>query len=653
MDDLQRLFRLQIAIGLALVAAVFAAVAFAKLQRGPEAIFLEDVAGAQWIAVDAPTRLVAYPEGNHAAGFRTTFALAGVPDPAVLAYRAVHYAQFSIDGQQIPSEPPRPEDWRLEHQLDLAPLLGPGPHRLEVLVQSRNAPPLLLASAPALGLATGASWEATIDGRNWAPALVASQGPRPSETSRSFPHAGRALLGRIPFLLPIFLLVSAWSLLASHRSGFWRPSASCVRWCVLAAWVVLALNNIFKIPYDRGMDVPFHVEYVHHLVERWSVPLATQGGEMMQAPLAYFAMAPLYALFSPLLGLESVVQLMRVVPLACGIGLVEICFRALRSVYPGREDLQAIGTVLGGLLPMNLHLCQFVANEPMAAVTGGAVIALAIRMGMSAEPPGTRMLMLTGLAFGLALLSKVTTALLGPPLMAVVAFRSAGPARSIRSGLRGIGAVAGVALLVAGWYYARNMLLMGVPFAGTWDPAVGSRWWQEPGYRTAGQYLRFGEALAYPVYSAAVGFWDGLYSSLWLDSNLSGMPIRAWAPDWNFSFVIAGAWLAVLPTLALGLGAASAFLPPAAGPVGLRTRAVGCFCVSCVALYLGAVLALNIQVPYYCVAKASYLAATTPCLAVLGAAGFDWLTRNRLLRAAVLGLLACWAMSAYAGYFVL
>jgi hypothetical protein len=653
MDDLRRLFRLQTAIGLALIAAVFAAVAFTKLQRGPEATFLEDVGGAQWIAVDLPTNLMSRNPGILVASFRTTFELASVPEPALLAYRAVHFAQFIIDGQIIQLESPKPADWRLEHQLDLTSFLAPGPHRLEILVQSNNAPTLLLASAPALGLATGASWEATIDGRNWAPALVASQGPRPSETSREFPHAGRALLGRIPFLLPIFLLVSTWSLLASRRSGFWRPSASTVRWCVLTAWVVLALNNILKIPHDRGMDIESHVAYVRHLVEQWSVPLATQGAEMMQAPLAYLVMAPLYALFSPLLASESLVQLLRVVPLACGIGLVELCYRTLRSVYPGREDLQAIGTVLGGLLPVNLYLCQFVANEPMAALTGGAVVVLAIRMLMSAEPPGTRMLMLTGLAFGLALLSKVTTALLGPPLMAVVAFRSAGPGRSARPGLRGIGVVGGVALLVAGWYYARNMLLIGVPFAGTWDSAVGASWWQEPGYRTASQYLRFGEALAYPVYSAAVGFWDGLYSSLWLDGYLSGMPIRAWAPDWNFSFVIAGAWLAILPTLALGLGAASAFLPPAASPVGLRTRAAGCFAVSCVALYLGAVLALNIQVPYYCVAKASYLAAATPCLAVLGAAGFDWLTRNRLLRSVVLGLLSCWAVSAYAGYFVL
>jgi hypothetical protein len=54
----------------------------------------------------------------------------------------------------------------------------------------------------------------------------------------------------------------------------------------------------------------------------------------------------------------------------------------------------------------------------------------------------------------------------------------------------------------------------------------------------------------------------------------------------------------------------------------------------------------------YCVAKASYLAATTPCLAVLAASGFDRFTRDRRLRPAVCGGFACWTVGAYAAYFV-
>ena len=74
---------------------------------------------------------------------------------------------------------------------------------------------------------------------------------------------------------------------------------------------------------------------------------------------------------------------------------------------------------------------------------------------------------------------------------------------------------------------------------------------------------------------------------------------------------------------------------------------------ACIACYIAALVYLNLRAPFYCVAKASYLVAATPCLAVLAAAGFDRLTRNPALRPAVYGAFACWAVSVYASFFVL
>ena len=127
-----------------------------------------------------------------------------------------------------------------------------------------------------------------------------------------------------------------------------------------------------------------------------------------------------------------------------------------------------------------------------------------------------------GVLLGLALLSKVTAVLLAPALLCAVVLRAGGSDRPLRRALRDAAVVAGCAALVAGWYYARNWVLLGAPFLGTWQPGVFAAWWQEPGYRSASQYLHFGEALAHPIYAAVVGLWDGLYSSLWLDSWLSG-----------------------------------------------------------------------------------------------------------------------------------
>ena len=100
----------------------------------------------------------------------------------------------------------------------------------------------------------------------------------------------------------------------------------------------------------------------------------------------------------------------------------------------------------------------------------------------------------------------------------------------------------------AGWYYLRNAVLLETPFQGTWSAEGGFAWWQDPGYRSAGQYLRIAQALIYPVYTAA---------------------------------------------------------------------------------------------------------AATPCLVVLAIGGIEWLTRNRWLRATVLGLIVSWAVFVYAGFFVI
>jgi len=56
--------------------------------------------------------------------------------------------------------------------------------------------------------------------------------------------------------------------------------------------------------------------------------------------------------------------------------------------------------------------------------------------------------------------------------------------------------------------------------------------------------------------------------------------------------------------------------------------------------------------PFYSSGKASYLGGLTPVIAVLGAAGLHLLTRQRLMRAAVYGVFACWALASYLGYFV-
>ncbi|HID29625.1 MAG TPA: hypothetical protein EYP19_06415 [Desulfobacterales bacterium] len=208
-----------------------------------------------------------------------------------------------------------------------------------------------------------------------------------------------------------------------------------------------------------------------------------------------------------------------------------------------------------------------------------------------------------------------------------------------------IALVLGVASLVAGWYYWRNWTQMGQFFIGGWDPSRGIVWWQDPGFRTLRQFFSFGESLFYPIYSAIAGVWDSLYSTLWMDGFLSGQDPHYEGPPWNYGFLLSSAWLSLLPSTAILLGIGVALFKP--------TRTQGAlFSVSCIFVYVAAILYLFLTVPIYTTAKATYTLGLIPCYAVLSAGGFEILTARPLLRAIVYGIVACWAVDVYLAYFI-
>jgi hypothetical protein len=141
------------------------------------------------------------------------------------------------------------------------------------------------------------------------------------------------------------------------------------------------------------------------------------------------------------------------------------------------------------------------------------------------------------------------------------------------------------------------------------------------------------------------GFWDSIYSTLWLDGALSSMIAYDYLPPWNFTPMIAGSWLGLIPTAAIVIGVSTAARGSA--------RRAQVFAVLCLTVFFAAFLDRYLKLPTYAVAKATYTLGLSPCYALLAAAGFRPLLGNRWLRATVYGLLACFGAAAYAAYFVL
>jgi hypothetical protein len=320
-----------------------------------------------------------------------------------------------------------------------------------------------------------------------------------------------------------------------------------------------------------------------------------------------------------------------------------LCWRCVNSLYPDRPDLQCVGTLIGGLLPMNIWISQAVGNEPLTAALSGLCVLFAVRWLCSSAPPTMKSMAAGGLALGLALLSKVTPVLLVIPMLAAAGFRLPAARRA-----KGLAALAGTAAAVCGWYYARNWILLGRPFVGGWDAARGILWWQDPGYRTLRDFFSFGESLRRPVYAGVNGFWDSVYATFWLDGNLSSAVSYDSRPPWNYALMSAGAWWGLLPAAAMAAG-----LGRGLSGSGGRATAVLRWAGACVLLYVAALAVVYLRVPAYASGKATYISGLTPAFALLAAAGFDALPRDARIRTVAAAGLCCWAVSAYTAYFIL
>jgi hypothetical protein len=645
-------------LGLAILAVGATAWAWIdSLLRDPAVKLLRPEGGARWIRRPWAEGPAFRGDEYFAAAFRTRFEVAGASERAILRIRAFRHVQVFLDGREIAASPGDLDRWKEPLEIDLAPGLAPGPHELFLSVVNTTGPPLVLATCDALGIRTGPAWE-TRGHRDpgWQRAVDADS-PQANTVGAKLPRVDRAFFARAPVFLSAFVLVAGWTLALGSPGprGAWlrraTPTASGVRWLVLGAWAVLAARNVHALPYGLGYDVDGHLQYIEYIVRKGGIPLADQGWQMFQAPLYHLVSAPLYLGFRRLLGPIEAAHALRVVPLLCGALQVELCYRILRRLHPRREDLQALGTVLGGLLPINVYLSQNLANEPLMALFSSALILVSLEL---LRDPGARWrtgtFVLLGTLLGLAALTKTSAVLLFPVLallLATAAVLRFGSRAAPRRTLSALALVVGPAALVCGWYYARNWWLLGSPFVGGWDESRGYVWWQEPGYRTIRHFLSFGAALSYPVYSAVHGFWDGFYSTLWLDGYMGSTVDFDASPVWNVDFLLSSAWLSLLPSAALLVGAGAILVAPVRS-----ARSGELFAVLWLATILASMLALALRIASFSTIKASYTLAALTCYAMIGARGFEVLLRGRVARALVFGGMACWSLAIFAAYFV-
>jgi hypothetical protein len=591
-----------------------------------------------------------------------------------LIFRAFRSGRVTIDGTVIDRGKWDTDEWKIPRAALFPRRLAAGHHVLEVTVSNMASHPCLWAHCQKLGITTGPGWDASTLSEPFVPAVPATI-MRSPDVAGEFPSVAEAFRAIAPWLAGIFCVSLAW-ILWNNRTvagAVSRPLAlltPCrVRWLLLAGWVVLAVNNMWRLPRDMGFDVQQHYEYVDFISRYRRLPLATDGWQMFQPPLFYLVASPWYSLFQMFLGGETLVKLMRFLPLLCGLVQIEIVYRAARVVFPDKDDLQIIATTIGALVPMQICIAQVFGNEPLAGCLTAGLILLCFRLVVDpTSPRSPRFFLGFGALWGLAVLSKLTPVLLAPLLAVAVIWQRRAEAPQLPpestdrrpnrkellrldpgtwgAGFVRFAIVVAACSLTAGWFFARNWVYLGRPviFGGT--PESGFLWWQDPGYRTWKQLTAFGTSFWHPVYSGTRGVWDSLYSSMWLDGSVSGTIATPSSIPWHLSWMEAGAWLAVVP---LGLMIAGLFAIWRKDMA--QSRSALLFAIAAILIYLAAILDLYVRLPIYSTAKATYMVGLLPCFAILAAAGAAPLMCFRLPRALILSSVTCWAVAAYVAYF--
>jgi hypothetical protein len=631
--------RLRLAALVALAAAGAGWLAW-RAVASPDVAFLARRAPAEWVLHASAPSTDGRPAVPFEVAFRKRFALDAVPARATLRLRLHREGSAAIGGCEVPLPPAG--SWKRVREADATPCLRPGENELVVLARASAGPPAawVALEGPGLLVASDASWASAAAGDpperarpvRLATTPMSAWGPRPLAGEATFAALRRSL----PQLAG-FALASAAALAAGRRAARLRGG-----WLLAATGAALALlfwHNRALDP-NLGFDADSHLAYARLVRAEKRLPLADEGFEMYQPPLYYAAGAAL----AGLVGGEA--PALRALNWLAVVASCAALLGSLRSLFPGDPRRLLAGFALGAALPMQLYLANYATNEVSAAALASLAVWLALRIlarGGASLPAHLGL----GALLGAALLTKFSTLLALAAVLAALAARLVARGDGPAAWARSVGATALAAFVVAGWHYARVAWRFGDPFVGNWDPAAGAAWWQDPGYRTALDYLRFGESLTRPVFSAFHSCPDALYSTLWGDGLVGGAARVVDAPPWSYRLMLAGYWLALVPSAGILLGVAAALRRLVREP-----RAEWLLLVGLAAATGFALVALSLELPFYAQCKAFYgLQALVP-LAAFGALGLDAAAR-RLGRAGDLVwiLLGTWALCAFATYW--
>jgi len=379
-------------------------------------------------------------------------------------------------------------------------------------------------------------------------------------------------------------------------------------WLVAAtAAIGVRLWNALTGPLLWGYDAPGHIAYVFFLDRYHAVPWAHQGWGYFHPPLHYAIGWALAQLGSA----ELLLRGLALVGSAESLGVAACAAVVTRAASPRPQWLALIAFIAVAFLPVHLYVSPMSGNELTCALFGAAALA-ALVTNECRDRPSTARDALTGLLVGLALLSKFSGAVCLAGTITVVALRPLlRGAEAQRWGLaaRRAGVIAGVALVLAGPYYARNLAEYGTPFRMNRDyrltAEVEER--QPPGARSWRDFVNVSPRLLLDPRPGAPhllhSIWGTAYVNTWVDTRALWNRLPTVAAERLQRARLALVWLGLPPLALAAVGAWLAFRDARRG----ERLGVAVPLLVWTALTLVAFGAFALRVPRVSALKASYL----------------------------------------------
>lgn len=627
----RHLTRVQLAL-----AACFTLVAAFLLVRqalfAPEVFLLPPGQGAAWIAdpMRPHTHGMWIEKANPRARlFERSFSVPASHGAVQLQARALGDLRIFVNGHALDLSARDPRQWRTPVVSDVTALLEPGDNRVRAEVRSARGAALLELRIDGLAepVATDERWLAARDGDPFEAARLADDRV-PLPDALSLPSPGPSLRAHAILFLGLFALGAGASAWARGRAHAPRRAPLVAGLAVGLFWIALFATKVLRIPATIGFDAAGHTDYVRWILAHGSLPLASSGFSTYHPPLYHAVTAGLLAVAQPTPG--SVVEraVLGLLPALSGLGMAIVSGRVARIAAPRSPGIEAGAILAGGLLPMNVALGAYVSNEAPHAFLASLAILATLAALVAPQAPRRRDVAI-GALLGAGLLAKYTSAVLVPVLLGALAVKRVVAERTgFARAASGAALGAGVALAIGGWVYLRNWLHFGDPFVWNLDVDPTRTWWQLPGFRTPGYFLRFGDALVHPWFVGFQGFWDSLYTTFWGDGLLGGASgARAFHGQWRLDLMAAGFALALPATALLFAG----WLRTVRFALGDRDpgRRLGFSLVAFLpVLFLVSLLGQGLALPFWSVNKAFYALCATPLFALFLALGFESLDRR-------------------------